>query len=376
MTATLSERRVTRAELTLPYSGIWHADVWLDEPAVLSGSVTFELDGLSLKGTIATGDAYAGAADYRVIGGAAGWRKELPAKGYQSDAGVKLSMVLGDAAKACGESVALAPGVDRDLGPAYARPKAQAIRTLSLLAQTPFWVDSAGVTQLGARTTGVVTTQFELVGYEPKERVAVVASETPEVFEPGYTVSLAGAPSMTIGTVVHRLDEGSIRTELWGRSGTETERLTNSFRAIVRELVPELMFRGVFEYRVVAQSGDRLDLTPARPGIGLPALAKVPVRYGFPGARATYATGASVLVAFVDGEPTRPVVIGHTAPDDAAADPSEVQLADTSLTPYSVGTGAIGRVVRWGDSYLDPVSGPTVLVPGVDGTTPVSRVKA
>ncbi len=149
-------------------------------------------------------------------------------------------------------------------------------------------------------------------------------------------------------------------------------RLTRVLRAIVRKLTAHTVYHAIYEYSVAAQSGDRLDLLPARPG--LPALSQVPVRYGFPGARVTHAIGGSVLVAFVDGDPTRPVVIGHTAPDGAAADPSSIQICNTSESPYSAGEEE-GRAIRWGDAFLDPVSGPVVLAPAVSGVTPISRVK-
>ncbi len=158
-------------------------------------------------------------------------------------------------------------------------------------------------------------------------------------------------------------------------------RLVRVLRAIVRKLTAHTAYHAMYEYRVVAQSGDRLDLAPARPSNGLPPLSQVPVRYGFPGARATYAAGGSVLVAFADGDPSRPVVIAHTAPDDSAADPSLIQLADTTES-VAVGTEA-GRVLRFGDVIMMPVGQPPVptatLILGAklgDVTTPLGPIDA
>ncbi len=211
--AGLSGRAVRRALVVLPYRGVWYADVWLDVPDVLSGPVTLTLGGLGLVGTIATGDAYQGEADYRIVGGAGGWTKLLPAKGYSSTAGLKVSTLAGDAAREAGEQITVQAVADATLGPHFARV-GQASDVLDVLG-LDWWVDTTGVTQVGPRPASTVTAVLELVHYEPRNRFALVATERPEDLAVAATVSLTGAPSMVIGQIVHRLEEGAIRSELW-----------------------------------------------------------------------------------------------------------------------------------------------------------------
>ncbi len=212
--STLNGSVVRKAQVFLPYRGVWYADVWLASPDVLSGAATLVLGGLELKGTILTGDAFQGAADYRIVGGAGGWTKDLPPKGYANVSGLKLSTIASDAAKEAGETLVIQSTANRDLGPGFARMRGQASDVLDVL-DADWWVDTSGVTQVGTRPPATVTSVLEVVHYEPRDRMATVATETPEALVVGATVSLTGAPEMTIGQIVYRLEEGSIRTELW-----------------------------------------------------------------------------------------------------------------------------------------------------------------
>ena len=80
-------------------------------------------------------------------------------------------------------------------------------------------------------------------------------------------------------------------------------------RAIVsRVLGDRLDYLALYPARVVVQNDDgTLDLQPddAR----LPAMQRVPIRYGVPGVTATAAPGSNVLVGFEAGDPARPVAM-------------------------------------------------------------------
>ncbi len=108
-TATLEGVPVTRCRVQVPAWGLWWADVELAEPEALAGAVTLALADVELEGAIVSGGPADGRAGYRLVAGAGGWGRELPARGYADDAGVKIASVLRDAAAAAGEAIEGAP---------------------------------------------------------------------------------------------------------------------------------------------------------------------------------------------------------------------------------------------------------------------------
>lgn len=122
---------------------------------------------------------------------------------------------------------------------------------------------------------------------------------------------------------------------------------------MVEQLRPFDRYRGIWEYRVVAQNGERLDLQAASSRFGLPDLRAVRVRPGVPGCKAQHAIGSLVLVAFVDSDPARPCVVGFDDPDSPGFVPDALELVgedDSIATTPSVA----GRVVRYGDTVWMP----------------------
>jgi hypothetical protein len=105
----------------------------------------------------------------------------------------------------------------------------------------------------------------------------------------------------------------------------------SAFARLLAAHDPGARFRGVHEYRVVTQEGERLNLQPVRSRADLPDLARVPVRAGIPGVRAEHAPGSQVLVAFLDSDPTRPAVVGFDSPDQPGWQPLILEFGATPL---------------------------------------------
>src|SRR5262249_49558900 len=137
---------------------------------------------LSLRGTVAP--AFSGvfelALQVRVVGGAYGWQKCVPAKPFHNDAGVKRSSVALDIARQVGETLNLLDGVDCPLPADFVRQAAPASRVLEqLFPSTPWWVGYDGSTVVGARAPAEVTGSFDLIDYDPRQKVATVACDDP-----------------------------------------------------------------------------------------------------------------------------------------------------------------------------------------------------
>jgi hypothetical protein len=151
--------------------------------------------------------------------------------------------------------------------------------------------------------------------------------------------------------VLHEVSaDVGLRSTLWFAQGTNTSRRISALRALVEQLLPDLRYRGVSEYRVISQTGERLDLQPVRVSLGMPILRRVRVRPGVPGARADHALGSLVLVAFVDSDPARPAVIGFSDAESAGFQPTRLDLGESETV--AGGVGAAGRALRYGDPVM------------------------
>jgi hypothetical protein len=320
--ATLNSLRATSARVSLPAWGCWYAEVSLDGEHALAGPVTLQIADLTLKGTILSGGPAKGRSDFRVVAGAGGWGRSLKALAYATDAGVKVSTVLTDAASAVGETIATVDAALRT-GPEFVRPDGPASRVLEMTSPRSWYVDEAGVTHLGKRAavafTGIAT---RVTPADLSRRTVTLAAEQIAKLLPGAIVD-----GLEAVDVHHSIDsKGGLRTELWGSLAGGSSRTLEAFRKILDQIDPDRAFRGVTEYRVVTTSGKRLNLQPIRVSTGMPELRNVPAMPGVGGCDTDPALGSRVLVGFVDSDPGRPVVLAYEDAEGAGFVPITLTL--------------------------------------------------
>jgi hypothetical protein len=357
----------TRMRVQVPAWGAWWVDADLVEPQALAGRVTVTLADLTLSGTIVSGGVAEGRASYRIVAGAGGWGRTLGAKAYTSDALVKISTVIGDAAREAGETLGALPTTR--MGPHYARTAGIASATLNSLAPRAWYVDFAGVTQLGARAATAYTGDGTRTKIDPAGRIVEVATETLAALVPGVQVD--GALPAT--DVEYDLDAKRLTARVY--SAPRTTRRLDALARIFEALFPDLKYRGTYEFRVVTQDGERLNLQPVRAATGMPDLARVPVRPGMAGLRANVALGSLVLVTFVDADPSRPVVVAHDAPDAPGWMPLTLELGG----PGALGVARVTDAIAAGTLSFAP-GPPAALtyngIPVTVGTPIVGTVSA
>jgi hypothetical protein len=322
--------------------------VSIDEEATLTGRVSLAIADLTLSGTVMSGGVGpVGRSRVRLAGGAGGWGKTLRARSYANDAGIKASAVLADAARECGESfdVTTLPG-DTRLGGTWVREEAPAARTLEQIVPSGWYVGTDGMTRIGKRTAATLTTPAAISAVDRSRRTVALAAESIAAIVPGIVVEGIEAVD-----VLHELaPESGLRTTIWGTAGGDASRSLAALRRIVDQLDPDRRFRGIYEYRIVSQEGERLNLQPIRVSLGMPDLPRVPVRPGIPGASATHRVGARVLVGFVDASQARPVVIGfEDAEGDGFAPPILELDADASIV---LGAGGVLGAARFSDPVI------------------------
>ena len=121
-----------------------------------------------------------------------------------------------------------------------------------------------------------------------------------------------------------------------------TDRLLTAFARIIDLLQPRLLYLAIWEYRVVSVSGTgpvKISARAVAATCPLPELSAITLWPGPSGAYAVPLPGTSVRVAFADGDPTKPMIVG----------------LDPAATPISVYAHA-GTLVELGDALAVPLA--------------------
>lgn len=347
---TLNDHAVSRASLAWPAWGLWWAGVDLTDPVELTGRVSLTVGGTAFSGTVVSGGVFNGRASYRIVAGAGGVSKALPRKGYINDAGVMVSNVLTDAARSAGESLIGAPSTR--LGPHYARQDKETLGDLLQRHAAQAWY--------GATDGAIVLGKYpalEYAGAAPRTRVDLaggvidLATDSLDGLAPGVRVDGA-APATDL-----QIDLTSERLTVRVYFAPRTTRRLEAYRKIIRAAFPSLAYLGVWEYRVVTQSDERLNLQPMRVASRMPDLRGVPVRPGCAGYKSLVQPGELVLVCFADGDPSRPCVFAHDAADSPGWMPITAQFGGPAAFPVAyqnspVIAGPFGGTVVLGSTLL------------------------
>lgn len=346
-TATLAGQTVTHARVHIPAWGVSWVEAAIDTDEVpISGAAVFKMADLTIAGTIMSGGTGpAGRARYRLAAGAGSWGKTVAEKSYANDAGIKASTVLGEAAKDCGETIDAATFPDTRLGPAYAREKAPASRVLETVAPGRWYVGEDGITRIGKRPQTVLPPDVQIASIDRAFGTVEMSADSVAGLLPGVLVE-----NLEAVDILHELSPGKIRTTLWAAGISPSSRRLSSLRRIIEQIDPRRRYRGVYEYRVVTQESERLNLQPIRVSTGMPTLQRVFVRPGVSGARADVALGSRVIVSFLDGEPARPIVVGFEDADGEGFLPTILEL--NASTQVGLGPGPARLAVA---RQTDPV---------------------
>jgi hypothetical protein len=335
--AALNGTSCSKARLQCADWGVWWSDCTLVDPVELAPgtSVHLQFADLNCTGTIVSGGAFEGRAAYRVAGGGGGWGKLIEARAYLDDAGVSASVVLSDAARDAGETIADLPS-DR-MGSHFARLAGAASSALNVIAPHGWRVDFDGTTRIGRRPATTYTGSAPRTRVDPASGVIELATETLVGLVPGVSID-GSAPA---SDVEFSIDANRITARVWSIA-SGMSRALNALERTVLALFPNLRYRGAFEFRIVTQSGERLNLQPVRSAMGMPELPNVPVRAGMAGLKAKHLPGSIVVVQFLDADPSRPIVTGFDEPDAPGWMPLELILG---------GPGALG-VARMTDPVV------------------------
>jgi len=308
---------VTRASVVVGWGGPWTAEVHMPNANVLTAPVRLRIGSLELVGAPVEGSdgVYADQRRVRLAGGAAGWAKTVTGRGYHNDAGVKGRLVAEDAARDVGETLGdFIPSAER-VGVDFAREPGPASRALEAVSgSAAWWVDYAGVTQVGLRpVTAAARGSYVVLSYDPSNRTAELQMDDPTSVRVGSTL----VDGLDVPGVVREIElvasgDGPLTMHVWlGGTSQDAGRLASLLGAIAARATDGRLY-GLYRYRVVERHGDgRLDLQGVDKALGLPDLRSITPWPGVAGVRMTVAAGGQVLVAFADGDRARPVVTSY-----------------------------------------------------------------
>lgn len=212
--ASLAGVDVVSARISMPLSGVWHADVVLDASAAPAGRVTLAVDGgLSLTGTVRRGGAYLETAYTRIVGGAGGFALDAVPKFYTA---ATVRVVLGDLLRTAGEVLSgtadpAALAVRLPSWTTIRQSVGSAVAVLLGRSGASWRVLPDGTVWLGAETwpdSGLVEPGTVDVDEQPEQGLVILGVEAPQL-RPGMTYG-----GRQVSLVEHTIRDGQVRTRL------------------------------------------------------------------------------------------------------------------------------------------------------------------
>lgn len=288
-------------------------EIDLDPAAALpTGSVTVNVFDQDIVGTVEpTGTArFAARALVRVVAGANGWGKTVARRDFHNDANVSTKTVMTATAAEIGETLAEAP--DSQLGVDYVRTEGPASR---VLAGFDWYVDFSGQTHVASYPAATPATDVEVLEYDPLTRTLTLGAVDSLVL-PGMTFTDPNGRwdgTLTVRDVEQRF-AGEGESTAIAFCGTASS--SQGPRELLERFITETLgtpYLKTYRYRIVVQDADgRLELQAVKKTPGLPDVLPLSVWPGIPGASAKYSLdGAVVALAFLEGDPSRPIVVAH-----------------------------------------------------------------
>lgn len=302
---TIADKPCSAVRVTIPRQGAWTADVSLARADDVTGTVALRIGKRTMVGTVRRAALYGGQRRLLMVGGYDGWRRVIPARSYSHAAGVRKSTVLKDAARECGEKIAIA--ADRVVGAHWWRIKAPASDQLAIFGEA-WWVDDAGVTQTGPRLAGRISSAFTVSARDGSAERTEVATEAFEDWSPGRSFASPQTPDeQTISMVTIDARDGQSPRVSVLTGPTDRDRMLGDFRAIVHQETARYALAGMWTYEIVSATPNTVDALPLEKD-RVPPVKDCPMLPGLVGEEVTPAPGSKCYVVFADLNPARPYV--------------------------------------------------------------------
>ncbi|WP_052351551.1 hypothetical protein [Deinococcus pimensis] len=304
---TMNGRTVLSAEIDLPLTGRWSANLTLEGTSVpergARAVLTFE-DGPSMTGTIERPGPRGGFVGVRVKGGAGGLDRTVGTRFYRD---IPARTVAEDLLRDSGERLGTVdlPGTLTY----WVRPEGTASELLAaLLARTPertYRVLPDGRVSVLVDDWPDHTRELQVIHENPDAGV-YLCSYDPTV-TPGTRVTMRRGLDVVAKRAarVRHLIGDTLRTEVTTGDGVDVA--TRGLTYLARQALRHTDYHALFPATVITDHGDhtvdvRVDVA------GWPQLVSVPLLVRLPGIRVRVKAGSAALVSFEQGDPARPLV--------------------------------------------------------------------
>lgn len=357
MAATLEANgyRVSRATITLPRIGVWHADldVEIDDASKVGDSIRLSLaeGALELRGTARRAGVYGSHTAVRMVGGAGGFLQSLDAKYYRSiparipvnealAAGKEKLSESADAGK-LGTQLAFWTRPEGTVGDAFQVLVNELNATWRVLADGTVWLGDE-------KWPDSKTKQVHILDEAPEAGRLTLSSEAPDLL-PGTVLD-----GRKISRVEHSIAPSSIITTAWVEAKDTPnfgDVLRAAFERVVRRMMLRLDYQAFYPCKVVSQNGDgSLELKPELDR-KLPGLSRVPIRYGIPGVKVKVSSGARVHLSYDNGDPAKPFA-AIWDPDSLKEVEVTASVMATVKSPMIKLNSGARPIARQGDSVM------------------------
>lgn len=365
----------TRVTWHVPQRGAWYALCDTQVDPKLKGRVTLKLDTLTLSGTVVPTQAGDSGDERRltIAAGAGGWGATIRPVAYHNDAGVRVRLVAEDLARAVGETLGTFQPESEFIGSVdyvIGGPRVASLLLEDVIGDVLWWVDNAGVTQVAANHAlaipasvmleaqrereraadrafeagGELVEDVQVLDYDPRAKIASLSVVDLSVLRIGLKLvsGLLPAPQFITEYEV-QADAAGYRVLAWcGGDRRSAGRLSELWHRVTARILPTPLF-GLYRYRVIRMAGTRVDLQSVSKAAGVPDLATITQWPGAPGIiTAKLSAGALVLVQFIEGDRSMPIVTHYTGPNDA-------------MVPVELTLAAAGGVTVQGDLHVTGV---------------------
>ncbi|HEY8922883.1 MAG TPA: hypothetical protein VIU64_00810 [Polyangia bacterium] len=333
---TVNGQPLTEATFYVPRIGAWSIDARLFSETPITGKVSVVCDGITYAGTVDRGGLFNNAATLRIVPGAGGMSKPTTPKAYRQTTGLT---VLQDLLDLAGEQLdpttntsALSRAIPAwtvslmPIGRAAAYLCERLGMTWRMLPNGRFW---AGTETWPA--TAVADADIQVMGRDDSLGEMDVGLISPALL-PGTTYA-----GRKIGAVETVVTGESVRARVVFEDAGEGGRLLAALNKLVRNATADLSYATCLWAKVVAQSGDRIDVIPE--DTRYPPISQVPLTVGIAGAKLTVSAGARVLIGFSAADPRFPYVHGwdqseQTIKVQIVASRIELAPGETPLVPF------------------------------------------
>lgn len=329
---------VIAARLFIPWQGAWIADCEVDlgaDQPLPTGRQLLTIGATTLSGTVdPRGTGRSGEnASVRLVAGAGAWDTVVSKQDFANDAsaGVKSTQVLDATAAQIGE-VVLDP-TPVSYGPQFTRREDRAVKVLD---GRQWYVDAQGVTNVAAWPPSTLADTSDVLEYAPTSRSAVISTD--EIVWPGTVITDSRFGKLTVRDIEHVFDKTGSRHVAWC-DDAPISRIGKLLEAIGQEFDGDQWLK-LYRYRVVIVGTDlRLQLQGSSPTVSVPDMLPLVVWPGLPGMHSKPTPGTMVLVAFLEGDPSKPAIVGF---DGSAG--TEVELDATVLV--KLGANAVSPAAK------------------------------